>query len=133
MKHLRQWSRGAESKQGRRRAVAWLPMLAVGVVFVPVPPATAAGTDITFSVAQDYPSATVTYLGSASPGSVAYLYRNGHADQYADLVLANTGGGPVLQYGVGGGKFSNQRHVINNSDTDASALQVGDFDSDGIP
>jgi len=137
MRQLRHWIRGAEPDHPRRRTVAWLlPLPAMGILLFPVPPAHAAGTDetdIRFSAAQDYPSATFTYLGSASPGSVAYLYRNGHADEHADLVLANLGGGPVLQYGVGGGKFSSQRQVIDNSDTDASALQVGDFNSDGIP
>src|SRR5436853_5330963 len=118
MKQLTHWIHGAQSDHPRRRAVAWLlPLLTMGVLVVRIPPATAAGTDgthgtdVRFSAAQDYPSATFTYLGSASPGSVAYLYRDGHADQYADLVLANTGGGPVIQYGIGGGKFSNQRHV----------------------
>ena len=93
----------------------------------------ARGGDIKFAVAQDYPASTVTYNGTASPGAVAYLYRDGHADQNADLVLANLGGGPVILYGLGGGKFSTQRTIINNSDTDASAVQVADFNGDGIP
>jgi hypothetical protein len=133
MKQLRQGIRGTASDRPWRRAVAWLLLPAIGIFLLPVAPAAAAGTDIRFSAAQDYPSATFTYLGSASPGSVANLYRDGHADQYADLVLANLGGGPVIQYGVGGGKFSSERLVIDNSDTDASAIQVGDFNSDGVP
>lgn len=89
--------------------------------------------DIKFSVAQDYPSSTVTYLGSASPGAVTYLYRDGHADEHADLVMGNTGGGPVVLYGIGEGKFTAQRTVIDNTDTDASAVDVADFNADGIP
>ncbi|MFA5939954.1 MAG: VCBS repeat-containing protein [Sinimarinibacterium sp.] len=89
--------------------------------------------DIKFSVAQDYPASTVTYNGTASPGAVAYLYRDGHADPYADLVMANLGGGPVVLYGIGDGKFTAQRTVIDNADTDASAVEVADFNADGIP
>jgi len=88
--------------------------------------------DITFAPAQDYPSSTVTYNGTASPGAITHLYRNGKADKYADLVIANIVGGPVVLYGVGGGKFS-ERHVVNNHDSDASAVQVADFNGDGIP
>ncbi|PTU28235.1 FG-GAP repeat domain-containing protein [Stenotrophobium rhamnosiphilum] len=89
--------------------------------------------DIKFAVAQEYPSSTVTYNGTASPGAVAYLYRDGHADQNADLVIANIVGGPVILYGIGGGRFTAERTIINNSDTDASAVQVADFNADGIP
>ena len=88
---------------------------------------------IMFSVAQDYPASTITYNGTASPGAVAHLYRDGHADQNADLVLANIVGGPVVLYGLGDGRFSTERNIINNSDTDASAVQVSDFNADGIP
>jgi hypothetical protein len=96
-------------------------------------PSTADVGDITFSVARDYPSSTITYTGSASPGAVAHLFRDGYADANADLVIANTFGGPVVLYGVGAGRFSMQRTIINNSDTDASAVQVSDFNADGIP
>ncbi len=89
--------------------------------------------DIKFAVAQDYPASTVTYNGTASPGAIAHLYRNGVADEYADLVMANLGGGPVVLYGVGGGTFTTQRTIIDNADTDASAVQVADFNADGIP
>jgi hypothetical protein len=89
--------------------------------------------DIKFSVAQDYPASTVTYNGTASPGAIAHLWRDGIADENADLVLANIGGGPVVLYGVGGGRFDPQRNVLDNSDTDASAVQVADFNADGIP
>lgn len=89
--------------------------------------------DIKFAVAQDYPSSTVTYNGTASPGAVANLYRDGHADQHADLVIANLGGGPVVLYGLGGGAFTTERTIIDHSDTDASAVQVADFNADGIP
>ena len=115
-------------------ARVWLlTVWAASVVVLPASPSAADEGDIRFAVAQDYPSSTITYNGSASPGSVAYLYRDGHADKYADLVMANLGGGPVVLYGIGGGRFSNERHMVNNSDTDASALQVSDFNSDGIP
>jgi len=89
--------------------------------------------DITFSVARDYPSSTITYTGSASPGAVSYLYRDGHADPHADLVMANTFGGPVVLYGIGDGTFSTERNVISHSDVDASAVQVSDLNADGIP
>ena len=89
--------------------------------------------DVKFSIAQDYPSSTITYNGTVSPGAITHLYRDGHADQYADMVIANTGGGPVLLYGIGDGKFSAQRTVLNYPDTDASAVVVADFNGDGIP
>lgn len=89
--------------------------------------------NIKFSVAQDYPASTVTYNGTASPGAIAHLFRDGKADANADLVIANLGGGPVVLYGIGDGKFDPNRHVIDNSDTDASAVQVADFNADGIP
>jgi len=47
--------------------------------------------------------------------------------------MANTGGGPVILYGVGGGRFSTQRTVISSNDTDGSVVDVGDFNGDGIP
>ncbi|MEA2348570.1 MAG: hypothetical protein QOG62_2357 [Thermoleophilaceae bacterium] len=110
-----------------------LPALAASAVLLcALPPASDAG-DIKFSVAQDYPSSTVTYNGTASPGAITHLYRDGQADKNADLVIGNIGGGPVVLYGRGGGRFSPERHVINNSDTDASAVQVADFNADGIP
>jgi len=93
----------------------------------------AQASDIKFSVAQDYPASTVTYNGTAAPGAIAQLYRDGHADPYPDLVLANLGGGPVVLYGLGDGRFDTQRNIIDNSDTDASAVQVADFNADGIP
>ncbi len=89
--------------------------------------------EIKLSVARDYPSSTVTYNGTASPGAVAHLYRDGFADEHADLVIANLGGGPVVLYGLGEGEFTTERTIINHSDTDASAVQVADFNADGIP
>ena len=93
----------------------------------------AQGGEIRFSVAQDYPSSTITYNGTASPGAIAHLYRDGQTDEYADLVIANIVGGPVVLYGIGGGRFDPQRNILNHSDTDASAVQVADFNADGIP
>ncbi|MGO4258656.1 FG-GAP repeat domain-containing protein [Marmoricola sp. RAF53] len=112
----------------------WLLLVTIVVaVLLPAAPSTAkGGDDIQFAPAQDYPSSTVTYNGTASPGAITHLYRNGKADKYADLVIANIVGGPVVLYGVGGGRFS-ERHVLNNSDTDASAVSVADFDADGVP
>jgi len=110
-----------------------LLVLAASAVLLFAPPGTAHAGDIKFAVAQDYPSSTVTYLGTASPGAIAHFYRDGRADKNADMVIGNTGGGPVVVYGVGGGRFSTQRNIVNNSDTDASAVQVADFNADGIP
>jgi len=114
--------------------IAWLlPVLISGVVLVPVPPAAAErGGDIAFGPARDYPSSNITYNGTASPGAVAHLYRNGTADRHADLVIANIVGGPVVLYGTGDGRFTG-RTVLNNSDTDASAVHVADFNADGVP
>ena len=108
--------------------------LAASAFLFAAPSATAKNDDshITFAPAQDYPSSTVTYNGTASPGAITHLYRNGKADKNADLVIANIVGGPVVLYGVGGGRFS-ERHVLNNQDTDASAVQVADFNGDEIP
>ena len=92
MKQLRYAIRGAQSEHRRRRPVAWLlavGVLAMGVLVVDVPPSAADGDGITFAAAQDYPSATITYNGTASPGVITHLYRNGRVDKYADLVLAN--------------------------------------------
>jgi hypothetical protein len=117
-----------------RATKTWLvAAVFAGSMVLSAPPSTADVGDIKFAVAQDYPSSTITYTGSASPGAVAHLYRDGHADAYADLVIANTFGGPVVLYGVGGGRFSTQRTIINNSEIDASAVQVSDFNADGIP
>ncbi len=96
-------------------------------------PAVAQAEEIKFAVGEDYPASTVTYLGTASPGDFADLYRDGRADGNLDMVLSNTGGGPVILYGVGGGKFTPERTVVNNSDTDASAVKVADFNADGVP
>ncbi|MCW2857484.1 MAG: repeat-containing protein [Marmoricola sp.] len=118
----------------RRRSVAMLPLLAMAALLLPIPASTAAGNGnpIRFSAARDYPSANVTYNGTASPGAITHLFRNGKRDKNADLVLSNIVGGPVVLYGVGGGRFGG-RHVLNNGDTDASAVQIGDFNGDGIP
>jgi len=89
--------------------------------------------DIKFAAAQDYPSSTVTYNGTASPGAIAHLYRDGQADQHADLVIANIGGGPVVLYGLGGGTFTAERTIIDHHDTNASTVQVADFNADKIP
>jgi hypothetical protein len=110
-----------------------LPALVSSAVLLFALPAAAHAGGIKFAVAQDYPSSTGTYNGTASPGAVAHLYRDEHADRKADLVIANTGGGPVVLYGVGDGRFSTQRKIIDNSDTDASAVEVADFNADGIP
>lgn len=109
-------------------------VLVAGTLLLAAPSAMAKsdGKDIKFAPAQDYPSSTVTYNGTASPGAITHLYRNGKADKNADLVVANIVGGPVVLYGVGGGKFS-ERHVLDNHDTDASAVKVADFNGDGIP
>jgi hypothetical protein len=101
------------------------------VLLLAVPCAAHAG-DIRFAVAQDYPASTVTYLGTASPGAVTHLYRDGHADRNADMVIGNTAGGPVVLYGLGGGRFSTERTIVDNADTDASAVQVADLNGDGI-
>jgi len=108
-------------------------VLVVGFVVLAAPPAVSK-TDghIRFTPAQDYPAANVTYNGTASPGAITHLYRNGKADRYADLVLANIVGGPVVLYGTGDGRFAGRR-VLKNSDTDASAVAVADFNDDGVP
>ncbi len=117
-----------------RRCTTTLVLLVVtSTTLLVAPPATAKREDsIRFATAQDYPSSTITYNGTASPGAVTHLFRHGHVDRHADLVVANIVGGPVVLYGTGGGKFS-ERHVIDNSDTDASAVQVADFNGDGVP
>lgn len=109
-----------------------LPVAIMIAVLLPAAPSTADSGGITFAPAQEYPSSTVTYNGTASPGAIAHLFRDGKADEHADLVIANIVGGPVVLYGLGGGRFS-ERQVISNHDTDASAVEVADFNADGIP
>lgn len=116
-----------------RAATRLLLALAAAAASLSALPCAAHAGDIKFAVAQDYPASTVSYVGSASPGSVAHLYRDGHADQHADLVMANIVGGPVVLHGLGGGRFSTQREIISNSDLDAAAVQVSDFNADGVP
>jgi len=109
-----------------------LLVLAMTAAVLIAPSATAErGGPIRFAEARDYPSANITYNGTANPGAVTHLYRNGRTDRYPDLVLANIVGGPVVLYGTGGGEFGGRR-VLNNSDTDASAVAVADFNRDGI-
>ena len=64
--------------------------------------------------------------GTASPGAIAHLYRDGRADEYADLVIASIVGGPVVLYGVGDGRFSTERTVppIGPSDVGVARVSV---------
>ncbi len=96
-------------KHLRRRVRA---MVAAAAVLLALPSAAQAG-DVKFSVAQDYPASTVTYNGTASPGAIAHLWRDGRADEHADMVISNLGGGPVIQYGTGEGRFSDERVVVD--------------------
>lgn len=82
---------------------------------------------IKFSVALDYPAATLTSGGSAGAIAAADFNRDG----LVDLVIANTaGGGPSILLGVGGGAFA--APYVERTGIDASTVESGDFNNDGI-
>lgn len=103
----------------------------MGALLLTAPSATAKSDGhIKLAAAQDYPAANVTYNGTASPGVITHLCRNGKRDKYADLVLSKVVGGPVVLCGTGGERFADRR-FLNNRDTDAYATAT--YVAYGVP
>ena len=86
------------------------------------------GADLRFAEAKDYPAELLTSFGSASPIDVADFDRDG----YTDLVIGNTGGGPVLLLGEPGGAFGPPAIIGAYLDTDSYVVRAADFNGDGL-
>lgn len=84
--------------------------------------------DLRFSEAHDFPAALLTSFGSASTIDYADFDRDG----YLDLVIGNTGGGPVLLRGGPGGVFGPPQAITAYVDTDSYVVHTGDFNGDGL-